>query len=43
MNCVIRAIKVAHQLGPGHTIIKILCDNGMRHVSKLYNAQNLAQ
>ncbi|KAH6822752.1 Pyridoxal-5'-phosphate-dependent enzyme family protein [Perilla frutescens var. hirtella] len=42
MNCV-GAVKVAQQLGPGHTIVTILCDNGMRHLSKFYNARYLAQ
>lgn len=42
MNCV-GAVKVAQQLGPGHTIVTILCDSGMRHLSKFYNAQYLAQ
>lgn len=42
MNCV-GAVKVAQQLGPGHTIVTILCDSGMRHLSKFYNAQYLSQ
>ncbi|KAJ8619765.1 hypothetical protein MRB53_028294 [Persea americana] len=33
MNCV-GAVRVAESLGPGHTIVTILCDNGMRHLSK---------
>ncbi|XP_051125318.1 cysteine synthase 2 [Andrographis paniculata] len=40
MNCV-GAVKVAQQLGPGHTIVTILCDSGMRHLSKFYNAEYL--
>ena len=31
------AIKVAQQLGPGHTVVTILCDNGTRYQSKLFN------
>jgi cysteine synthase len=31
------AIKLARQLGPGHTIVTILCDGGGRYASKLYN------
>jgi cysteine synthase A len=31
------AIKVAKQLGPGHTIVTILCDYGTRYQSKLFN------
>ena len=31
------AIRLAKQLGPGHTIVTILCDGGQRYQSKLYN------
>jgi cysteine synthase A len=31
------AIKLAEELGPGHTIVTILCDWGHRYQSKLYN------
>jgi cysteine synthase A len=31
------AIKLAKQLGPGHTIVTILCDSGNRYQSKLFN------
>lgn len=31
------AIRLAKQLGPGHTVVTILCDSGMRYLSKLYN------
>ncbi len=31
------AVRVAEQLGPGHTIITILCDYGTRYQSKLFN------
>ena len=31
------AIKVAQKLGPGHTIVTILCDHGLRYQSKLFN------
>ena len=31
------AVKLAKQLGPGHTIATILCDNGTRYSSKIYN------
>jgi cysteine synthase len=31
------AIKVARELGPGHTIVTILCDYGTRYQSKLFN------
>lgn len=42
MNCV-GAVRVAESLGPGHTIVTILCDNGMRHLSKFYSAEYLSQ
>ncbi|KAL2481773.1 Pyridoxal-5'-phosphate-dependent enzyme family protein [Abeliophyllum distichum] len=42
MNCV-GAVRLAQALGPGHTIITILCDSGMRHLTKFYNAQYLSQ
>ncbi|OAY72841.1 Cysteine synthase 2 [Ananas comosus] len=41
MNCV-GAVRVARALGPGHTIVTILCDSGMRHLSKFFNDQYLA-
>jgi len=31
------AIRLAEQLGPGHTIVTILCDYGTRYQSKLFN------
>jgi len=31
------AIRLAQHLGPGHTIVTILCDGGSRYASKLYN------
>ena len=31
------AIRLAHQMGPGHTIVTILCDYGTRYASKLFN------
>ncbi len=31
------AIRLARQLGCGHTLITILCDSGSRYSSKLYN------
>jgi cysteine synthase A len=34
---VMAAIKVARMLGPGHTIVTILCDFGTRYQSKLFN------
>jgi cysteine synthase A len=31
------AIRLARDLGPGHVIVTILCDSGVRYASKLYN------
>jgi len=31
------AIRLAKKLGPGHTIVTILCDGGARYASKLFN------
>lgn len=31
------AIKLARQLGAGHTIVTVLCDSGLRYQSKLFN------
>ena len=35
------AMRLAHELGPGHTIVTILCDSGVRYASKLFNAEFL--
>ena len=34
---VVGAIKLARALGPGHTVVTILCDSGTRYLSKLFN------
>lgn len=34
---VMGAIKVAQALGPGHTVVTVLCDSGTRYQSKLFN------
>ena len=31
------AVRLARQLGPGHTVVTVLCDAGQRYQSKLYN------
>ncbi len=36
------AIRMAKEMGPGHTIVTILCDYGNRYQSKLYNPEFLA-
>ena len=37
------AIRVARDLGPGHTVVTILCDGGSRYQSKLFNPAFFAQ
>ncbi|NJN75178.1 MAG: cysteine synthase A [Synechococcaceae cyanobacterium RL_1_2] len=36
------AVKLAHQMGPGHTIVTVLCDSGARYQSKIFNREWLA-
>lgn len=36
------AVAVAKQLGPGHTIVTVLCDSGTRYQSRLFNREWLA-
>ena len=31
------AVRLARELGPGHTIVTLLCDSGARYASKLFN------
>ena len=35
------AIRLAQQLGPGRTIVTVLCDVGTRYQSKLFNPEFL--
>lgn len=42
VNCV-GAVKAARALGPGHTVVTVLCDGGARHLSKFHNPQYLQQ
>jgi cysteine synthase A len=35
------AIRMAKELGPGHTIVTVLCDGGSRYQSKLFNPEFL--
>jgi cysteine synthase A len=37
------AIRMAKELGPGHTIVTILCDFGTRYQSKLFNPDFLRE
>lgn len=36
------AVALAKEMGPGHTIVTVLCDSGSRYQSRLYNAEWLA-
>ncbi|HEV7368996.1 cysteine synthase A [Arenibaculum sp.] len=38
---VMAAIRVARELGPGHTVVTVLCDYGTRYHSKLFNPEFL--
>ena len=38
---IVGAEMLARKLGPGHTIVTILCDGGVRYASKLYNVDFL--
>ena len=31
------AVRLAQELGPGHTIVTLLCDSGLRYQSRLFN------
>ena len=35
------AMRLARELGPGHTIVTILCDSGVRYASKMFNPEFL--
>src|SRR6056300_1468042 len=37
------AMRMAREMGPGHTIVTILCDYGTRYQSKLFNPEFLAE
>jgi cysteine synthase A len=37
------AIRMAKDMGPGHTIVTVLCDYGSRYQSKLYNPSFLKE
>jgi cysteine synthase A len=37
------AIRMAREMGPGHTIVTILCDYGQRYQSKVYNPEFLRE
>jgi cysteine synthase A len=37
------AVRLARELGPGHTIVTVLCDSGLRYQSRLFNPQFLRE
>jgi cysteine synthase A len=37
------AVRLAKEIGPGHTIVTVLCDYGTRYQSKLFNPQFLRE
>jgi cysteine synthase len=37
------AVRIAHALGPGHTVVTVLCDGGQKYQSRLFNREWLAQ
>jgi len=37
------AVQLAQRLGPGHTIVTILCDGGAKYQSRLFNRKWLAE
>ena len=37
------AVRVARELGPGHTVVTVLCDTGSKYLSRLFNRDWLQQ
>jgi cysteine synthase A len=37
------AVRVARELGPGHTVVTMLCDTGSKYLSRLFNREWLEQ
>jgi cysteine synthase len=37
------AVRIARELGPGHTIVTVLCDGGAKYQSRLFNPEWLQQ
>lgn len=40
---IVGAAKLARQLGPGHRVVTIACDSGVRHLSKFWNHEYVAR
>ena len=39
---VVGAVLAARQLGPGHTVVTVLCDGGHRHLTRCWNPEFVA-
>ncbi len=37
------AVRLARELGPGHTIVTVLCDSGFRYLNRVYNPEWLRE
>ena len=37
------AVQIARELGPGHQIVTVLCDDGSKYMSRLFNPEFLAE
>jgi cysteine synthase len=37
------AVRIARSLGPGHTVVTVLCDGGQKYQSRLFNREWLVQ
>ena len=37
------AVRIAEQIGPGHTIVTVLCDGGAKYQSRLFNRAWIAE
>ena len=35
--------QIARELGPGHNIVTVLCDDGSKYMSRLFNPEFLAE
>lgn len=37
------AVRLAKALGPGHTIVTLLADSGLRHLTKFWNDEKMKE
>jgi cysteine synthase A len=40
LNCV-ATVRAARALGPGHTLVTVLCDSGQRHLTKFWDEDHI--